>query len=242
MPVSISPSLEQSLQRADAIAREQSRAHATPEDLLIALIDDIHASTLMQALHIDCDRLHRDIVAYTDRAADEPAGDPSEVSKFSADLERVLQLAITRIGSAGRVTVTGSDVFVELFTQPVGRFLLQQGVTHYDAVTQLSHGAPAETMVAPDLSGAARIEVFLLNDDYTPMEFVVWILEEAFQIGGDDATKIMLATHHNGRGSCGVFDREEATDLVARVEKLAREHRHPLRCLMMSVADEPSTP
>jgi ATP-dependent Clp protease adapter protein ClpS len=240
MPVSYSPTLEQSLQRASAIAREQSRARATPDDLLIALIDDIHASALMQALHIDCDRLHRDIANHADRAADEPAGDPSEVSKFSAGLDRVLQLAISRVQSAGRATVTGSDVFVELFTQPVGRFLLQQGVTHYDAVTQLSHGAPAEQTAAPDTSGAARLEVFLLNDDYTPMEFVVWILEEVFGIGWDDATKIMLATHHNGRGSCGVFERAEATELAARVEKLAQEHRHPFRCLMLPVSPTPT--
>ena len=233
MTVSFSPALEQSLERAGAIAREQSRTHVTPEDLLIALIDDADASALMQALKIDCDRLHCDIANHTDRAADEPADDPSAVSKFSAGLDRVLQLAITRVQSAGRATVTGSDVFVELFSQPVGRFLLQQGVTHYDAVTQLSHGAPSGQTAAPDTSGAARLEIFLLNDDYTPMEFVVWILEEVFQIKGDKATKIMLATHHNGRGSCGVFERAEATELAAEVEKLAHEHRHPLRCLML---------
>jgi ATP-dependent Clp protease adapter protein ClpS len=240
MPVSLSPPLEQSLQRAGAIARDQSRAHATPEDLLIALIDDADASALMQALKIDCDRLRRDITGYMDQATDEPAGDPSELWKYTPDLHRVLQIASTHVQSAGRAMVTGADILVELFTQPVGHFLQQQGVTRYDAVVYLSHGAAAEQMTSPpDVSGTARLEVFLLNDDYTPMEFVVWILEEVFGIGWDDATKIMLATHHNGRGSCGVFERAEATELVARVDELAREHRHPLRCLMLP-AGEPT--
>ena len=242
MTITYSPNLEQSLRRAGAIAREQGRSQATPEDLLIALIDDIHASALMQALQIDCDQLHRDIIASQDRSADEPASDSSDVSKFSPGLHRVLQLAITHVRSAGRATVTGSDVFVELFAEPVGRFLLQQSVTHYDAVTQLSHGAPAEHIAAPDTSGAARLEIFLLNDDYTPMEFVVWILDEVFEIEGDDAIRTMLATHHTGRGSCGVFERAEATELVARADELAKEHRHPLRCLMLSADGEPTAP
>jgi ATP-dependent Clp protease adapter protein ClpS len=234
MPVSFSQPLEQSLQRAGAIAREQSRAHATPEDLLIALIDDADALALMQALNIDCDRLRRDVTGYMDRAADEPAGEPSELWKDTPDLHRVLQIASTHVQSTGRAVVTGADILVELFTQPVGHFLQQQGVTRYDAVVYLSHGAAADRMTSPpDVSGAARLEVFLLNDDYTPMEFVVWILEEVFQIEHDDAIKTMLATHHDGRGSCGVFERAEATEFVARVDELAREHRHPLRCQML---------
>jgi ATP-dependent Clp protease ATP-binding subunit ClpA len=241
MPVGFTPSLEQSLQRAGAIAREQGRAYTTPEDLLIGLIDDVHASALMQALRIDCDRLRRDIANHMDQATDQPQGDSSEVPKHTPELHSVMQLAATHVQSAGRTAVTGADILVQLFTQPVGHFLEQQGVTRYEAVTQLSHGAPAEAMAAPDTSGAARLEVFLLNDDYTPMEFVVWILEEVFGIGRDDATKIMLATHHNGRGSCGAFARAEATERVVRVEKLANEHRHPLRCLMLPAA-EPAAP
>jgi len=241
MPVSFSPPLEQSLQRAGAIARERGRTHATPEDLLIALIDDADASALMQALKIDCDRLRRDVTGSMDQATDEPAGDPSEVWKYTPELQSVIQLAATHVQSTGRATVTGADILVGLFTQPVGHFLQQQGVTRYDAVVYLSHGTAGEAMVPPDRSGAAHMEVFLLNDDYTPMEFVVWILEEAFGIGRDDATKIMLATHHNGRGSCGVFERAEAMELVAHAEKLANEHRHPLRCLALP-ASAPTAP
>jgi ATP-dependent Clp protease adapter protein ClpS len=241
MAVSFSPSLEQALERAGANAREQSRAHATPEDLLITLIDDADASALMQALKVDCDRLRRDVTGYRDQANDEPAGDASELWKYTPDLHRVLQIASTHVQSTGRAMVTGADILVELFTQPVGRFLQQQGVTRYDAVVYLSHGTAAEAMASPEASDAARLEVFLLNDDYTPMEFVVWILEEVFGIGWDDATKIMLATHHNGRGSCGAFERAEATEHVARVNELAKEHRHPLRCLVLP-ASAPSAP
>jgi ATP-dependent Clp protease adapter protein ClpS len=241
MTVGFSPALEQSLQRAGAIAREQSRTHVTPEDLLIALIDDADASALMQALKIDCDRLHRDIANYMDQAKDEPAGDSSEPWKYTPELHSVLQIASTHVQSVGRAMVTGTDILVELFTQPVGHFLQQQGVTRYDAVVHLSRGTAAEETAAPDTSGAPHLEVFLLNDDYTPMEFVVWILEEVFQIEHDDAIKTMLATHHNGRGSCGVFERAEATELVADVEKLAHEHRHPLRCLVLPASAPPAS-
>jgi ATP-dependent Clp protease adapter protein ClpS len=231
MPVSFSPSLEQSLQRTSATAREQHRTHAALEDLLIALIDDADAFALMQALKIDCDRLRRDVTGHIDQAADEATGSSTDVPKYTPELHSVLQRTAIHVQSAGRTMATGADVLVELFTRPVGQFL--QGVTRYDAVVHLTQGATTEPTTFPDISGAARLEVFLLNDDYTPMEFVVWILEEVFGIEQDDATKIMLATHHNGRGSCGVFDREEATVRVARVNELAREHRHPLRCLML---------
>ena len=241
MTVSLSPSLEQSLQRASAIAREQGRADATPEDMLIALTDDPDASALMQALKIDCDRLHRDIAAHMHQATDEAAGDSSGIPKYTQELQSVLQRAAIHAQSAGRAAVTGVDVLVELFTRPVGQFLQQQGATRYDAVVHLTRGATTEQTTPPDISGTAYLEVFLLNDDYAPMEFVVWILDEVFGIGQDDATKIMLATHHNGRGSCGVFARAEATERVARVEKLASEHRHPLRCLMLP-ASAPTAP
>jgi ATP-dependent Clp protease adaptor protein ClpS len=74
--------------------------------------------------------------------------------------------------------------------------------------------------------------VLLLNDDYTPMEFVIHVLERFFNKNRDDATRIMLHVHHNGVGECGVFTYEVAETKVTQVMDFARKHQHPLQCVM----------
>jgi ATP-dependent Clp protease adaptor protein ClpS len=75
-------------------------------------------------------------------------------------------------------------------------------------------------------------KVLLLNDDYTPMEFVILVLERFFSKSREDATRIMLHVHHNGVGVCGVFTFEVAETKVAQVMEFARQHQHPLQCTM----------
>lgn len=74
--------------------------------------------------------------------------------------------------------------------------------------------------------------VLLLNDDYTPMEFVVHVLERFFNKPREDATRIMLHVHQNGVGECGVFTYEVAETKVTQVMDFARQHQHPLQCVM----------
>jgi ATP-dependent Clp protease adaptor protein ClpS len=74
--------------------------------------------------------------------------------------------------------------------------------------------------------------VLLLNDDYTPMEFVVHVLERFFNKDRDAATRIMLHVHQNGVGECGVFTYEVAETKVTQVMDFARKHQHPLQCVM----------
>jgi len=74
--------------------------------------------------------------------------------------------------------------------------------------------------------------VLLLNDDYTPMEFVVFVLERYFSKSREEATEIMLHVHNHGVGMCGVFTYEVAETKVAQVLDLARRHEHPLQCTM----------
>jgi len=75
-------------------------------------------------------------------------------------------------------------------------------------------------------------KVLLLNDDYTPMEFVVHVLERFFGKNREDATKIMLHVHHKGVGVCGVYTFEVAETKVARVIEYSRQNQHPLQCTM----------
>jgi ATP-dependent Clp protease adaptor protein ClpS len=74
--------------------------------------------------------------------------------------------------------------------------------------------------------------VLLLNDDYTPMEFVVYVLERFFNKSREEATTIMLHVHQNGVGVCGIFTYEVAETKVAQVLDLARRSEHPLQCTM----------
>lgn len=74
--------------------------------------------------------------------------------------------------------------------------------------------------------------VLLLNDDYTPMEFVVHVLQRFFNKGREDATRIMLHVHQHGVGECGVFTYEIAETKVTQVMDFARKHQHPLQCVM----------
>ena len=74
--------------------------------------------------------------------------------------------------------------------------------------------------------------VLLLNDDYTPMEFVIDVLRIYFNKGPDEATRIMLHVHHHGVGECGIFTYEVAETKVTQVMDFARKHQHPLQCIM----------
>jgi ATP-dependent Clp protease adaptor protein ClpS len=74
--------------------------------------------------------------------------------------------------------------------------------------------------------------VVMLNDDFTPMEFVVLVLQEHFQHDLEAATHIMLKIHHEGRGVCGVFTRDVASTKVELVATLARRFGHPLQCIL----------
>lgn len=75
-------------------------------------------------------------------------------------------------------------------------------------------------------------KVMLLNDDYTPMEFVVAVLEKFFAKNREQATQIMLKVHRDGMGVCGVYPRDIATIKVQQVISFARQHQHPLQCVM----------
>ncbi|CAM3678415.1 ATP-dependent Clp protease adapter protein ClpS [Vibrio aerogenes CECT 7868] len=74
--------------------------------------------------------------------------------------------------------------------------------------------------------------VILMNDDYTPMDFVIEILERFFTMDADQATQVMLKVHYEGKAVCGTFTAEVAEMKVAQVTVYSREHEHPLLCIM----------
>jgi ATP-dependent Clp protease adaptor protein ClpS len=75
-------------------------------------------------------------------------------------------------------------------------------------------------------------KVLLLNDDFTPMEFVIHVLERFFQMGREQATSVMLKVHNEGAGLAGIYPRDVAETKVHQVRDFARNHQHPLQCVM----------
>lgn len=88
------------------------------------------------------------------------------------------------------------------------------------------------TKTKPKTKKPALYKVLLLNDDYTPMEFVIHVLERFFSKGREEATRIMLHVHQHGVGICGIYTFEVAETKVAQVIDFSRQHQHPLQCTM----------
>lgn len=95
--------------------------------------------------------------------------------------------------------------------------------THHDTALK-----PDKTEVKPP----PMYRVLLLNDDYTPMDFVITVLQRFFSMDRERATRIMLKVHNEGRGACGVYPRDIAATKVEQVTAFARQHQHPLVCIM----------
>ncbi len=93
-------------------------------------------------------------------------------------------------------------------------------------------GVGVVSKTAPKTKRPSLYKVMLLNDDYTPQEFVVWLLQAVFKKDAEEAVRIMLHVHNNGVGLCGVYTYEVAETKVAQVMELSRRNQHPLQCMM----------
>lgn len=93
-------------------------------------------------------------------------------------------------------------------------------------------GAQVITRPQAQVKKPSLYRVLLLNDDYTPMEFVIEVLRRFFAKDPEEATRIMLHVHHNGVGLCGVYTFEIAETKVTQVMEFSRKHQHPLQCIM----------
>jgi ATP-dependent Clp protease adaptor protein ClpS len=87
---------------------------------------------------------------------------------------------------------------------------------------------PSETHTKPP----PMYQVVMYNDDYTPMEFVVEVLQVFFALSRERATQIMLKVHTEGRGICGIYPKDVASSKVEQVTEYSRQHQHPLQCAM----------
>lgn len=102
---------------------------------------------------------------------------------------------------------------------------------HQHNTGQDSTGLVAEP-AKPKLKSPPMYEVVMLNDDYTPMEFVIMVLENLFRMSDELAMQTMLNVHQHGKGVCGVYPHEVAETKIAQVAELARNNEHPLQCTL----------
>ena len=99
-----------------------------------------------------------------------------------------------------------------------------------DGLDEIEHGVVTRTR--PKTKKPSNYKVLMLNDDYTPMEFVVLVLQRYFTMDLEDATRVMLQVHQQGVAVCGVFTYEVAETKVSQVIDFARENQHPLQCTL----------
>ncbi|MBA2689256.1 MAG: ATP-dependent Clp protease adapter ClpS [Burkholderiales bacterium] len=97
--------------------------------------------------------------------------------------------------------------------------------------TKHREGAVLETRKAK-VKPPPMYKVVLCNDDFTPMEFVVIVLQTFFALNREQATQVMLKVHREGKGVCGVFPKDVAATKVEQVTSFSRQHQHPLQCIM----------
>lgn len=114
----------------------------------------------------------------------------------------------------------------------IAKPIYMQGENDGEGGSGTNRGTSVITRAKPKTKKPNLYRVLLLNDDYTPMEFVIHILERFFQKDREAATRIMLLVHQHGVGECGVFTYEIAETKVSQVMDFARQHQHPLQCVM----------
>ena len=242
-----SRSLEQSLHRAFELANEGRHEYAALEHLLLALIDDPDAAAVMRTCNVDRDKLRRNLSASIEAEREKIATNGSEGSKPTAGFQRVIQRAVIHVQSSGREEVTGANVLVAILAEresQAAALMQEQGMTRYDVTRYISHGiakgvshdragakGPAQQTVSDKASGLLA-EVRLLNDDYTPMEFVVNVLECVFDKDRETASRIMFEIHYDGVATCGIYPYDAADAKVREVLDFARKHQHPLQCVL----------
>ena len=168
-----------------------------------------------------------------------------------ARFQAILQRTVVHEQRTGRnQKINGAHVLAAMLVstpaEPAAEFLRDRGMTRFDALRYICHGLrkgevmkgevmKGEAMPAPEAggpaAGAAMLHVKLLNDDYTPMEFVVEVLQRVFNHDRETATRTMLWIHGRGAARCGTYPSDIAKAKAAQVLEFARAHGHPLGCV-----------
>lgn len=156
-----SHNLEDALHRALGLANERAHEYATLEHLLLALVDDQDASSVLRACDVDLGVLRKNLEDYIDNELESLTRENNEESKPTAGFQRVIQRAVIHVQSSGREEVTGANVLVAIFAERESHaayFLQEQEMTRYDAVNYISHGIAKSAGLSADMGPASGVE------------------------------------------------------------------------------------
>ena len=194
------------------------------------MLDTPSAVRVLKGCGADLDALAAQLAQYVGREGESVPGDKEVDTQPTLGFQRVIQRAILKVQSASKKEVTGEDVLVAMFAEKDSyavRLLAAQSIGWLEATSFISHGG-----VAPETSSASDtdVQVVIYNDEYTPMQFVVDVLERFFGMSSEDAKETMLQVHREGAAVCGLYARSEGELLVAQVAAHVRAHGYSLRC------------
>jgi ATP-dependent Clp protease adapter protein ClpS len=230
----ISKDLEVSLHEAFVDAHHERYRQITVEHLLLALLTNPGAVQILRACGANLTKLRNSLVQQI--AGTTPVAKAGEEvdTQPTMGFQRIIQRAILRVQQSAAKEVTGVDALVALVEEKDShavRLLAEQGITRFEVVFCRVHGvAPdAPSYEAPDPE-VDDLQVILYNDAYTPMQFVVDLLQKFFLMTEADAKETMLEVHRDGVAVCGLYAREQALELRKAVLDHARQHGHPLNC------------
>jgi ATP-dependent Clp protease ATP-binding subunit ClpA len=227
----ISRELEVTLHAAFFDARQKRHEFITVEHLLLALLDDPASAAVLRGCVADMEALRRNLGEHIAKETPQVPADREVDTQPTLGFQRVLQRAILHVQPSGR-EVTGANLLVAIFGEKDSyavRLLQREGADRLTVVTYVSHGAVSKPQPM-DLGDASEVQVVIYNDDYTPMEFVVRVLQEFFGMDADEAKEAMLEIHREGASVCGLYSREDGQALVEQVLAFARDNGHPLVC------------
>ncbi len=256
----VSRDLQLSLRVAFIEAGRRRYETVAIEQLLLALLDNPRVIDVLRACSINIEGIRGPISELARKASPVASGKGTVNPQASSDLSRVLQRAIVRVQAIARSTskeriatkpaarvpkirrrlgiADGADVLIAILEEPENSavdLLRRHGVTRLVLTNAIAHGITSPDQAAkPALraNGTSEAAVIFENDDFTPMEFVVGLLQDHFDLSLASATQVMLDIHNDGRAVCGRFPFDVAAEKAERVRAAAIEAGHPLRCLV----------
>lgn len=226
--VPISKHLKRALKRASSASRRETSS-VSVERLLLALTEDVDAASVMQACNVDPHQLRRGLSSLIANPTS-----PTDTGRYQAAMQRAAAYVAS---SETTRTMTGAHVLagivVSELSERLAKLLSSHGLTRFHVLTYICHGLrkDEERPVAEDDATSKSLDVKLLNDDYTPMEFVFEALRSIFDLSEARAKRVMLSAHRTGSEVCGTYASQVARDKIAKLKELARAHDHPLQCV-----------
>jgi ATP-dependent Clp protease adapter protein ClpS len=256
----VSLDLQFSLHCAFVEARSLRYETISLEQLLLALLDNPRVVGVLRGCATDIETMRGSLSALVRNSTPVASGTGAVEPQASPDFKRVLEriianaLAITRSTGQGQNTskavdlapgvplgrraADGTDALVAILDETKSHAadaLRRHGVTRLAVTNLIAHGiigsAPVATRALP-ADGIDEVAVVLENDDFTPIEFVVSVLQDHLELDLAAATQVMLDVHNHGRAVCGRFPADLAADKVERVRSAASQAGHPLRCIV----------